>query len=226
MEFGRAFSYAFEDVDWLKKIGIAALVMLIPLIGPIILMGWGLESTRRVINLDPSPLPGWDDFGSFLSKGFQAFVVSLAYTLPVLLVVGCGQVALFGSATALGNSNNSDVATGLVTVVSICMGCFVLIFGIAAGLVIPAAIGNLAATGQLGAAFRFNEVFGLFRAAPGPYILSILVISLAAMVLSPIGGLVCGVGALVTSAFISAFSAHLYGQAYNIAKAAQGSTTL
>jgi hypothetical protein len=44
------------------------------------------------------------------------------------------------------------------------------------------------------------------------------------MVLSPVGALVCGIGALVTSALISAFSGHLYGQAYNVAKAARGSS--
>jgi hypothetical protein len=222
MDFGRAFSYAFEDADWMKKIGIAALVLLIPLVGPIIVIGWGLEITRRVINLDPSPLPGWDDFGSYVSKGFQGFVVSLAYALPVLLVVGCGQVAIFGSTAALGNGDNSGMVGGLISVLSLCMGCFAVLFGIAAGLLVPAAIGNLAVTGQLGSAFRFNEVFGMFRAAPGPYILSLLVVGITAAVLSPIGGLLCGVGALATSAFISTVSSHLYGQAYNLAKAALG----
>jgi hypothetical protein len=48
MEFGRAFSYAFEDSEWIKKVGIAALVFLIPLLGLIILMGWSLEIIRRV----------------------------------------------------------------------------------------------------------------------------------------------------------------------------------
>jgi hypothetical protein len=223
MEYGRAIAFAFEDPDWLKKIGIAALVLLIPLVGPIVVMGWGLEITRRVINLDPSPLPGWDDFGSYLSKGFQAFVVSLVYILPLLLVVGCGQLVAFGSTAALGNNMDSDTAGLLFTAVGVCSGCLAVILGIAAGLFVPAALGRLAETGQLGAALRFNEVFAIFRAAPGPYILSILVVALAAMVLSPIGTLVCGVGALVTSAVISVFSSHLYGQAYNIAKATRGS---
>jgi hypothetical protein len=224
MEYGRAFSYVFEDAEWMKKVGIAALVILIPLVGPIILMGWGLEITRRVINLDPSPLPGWEDFGSYLSKGFQAFVVSLVYALPVLLIVGCGQVTIFGSAAALGNNLDSDVAGGLITAVSACTGCLALILGIAAGILSPAAIGKLADTGQLGAAFRIGEVFATFRAAVGPYIISMVIVAVAAMVLSPVGALACGIGALVTSALISAFSGHLYGQAYNLAKTVRGTS--
>jgi hypothetical protein len=220
MEFGRAFTYAFEDPDWLKKVGIAAVVFLIPIVGPIILMGWSLEITRRVISDDPQPLPDWSDFSGFISKGFQAFVVGLAYALPVILIVICGQIVTVGSAAALSNSN-SDAAGGIATVVSICMGCFVLILGLAAGLLVPPALGNLASVGQLGAAFRFNEVFGLLRAAPGPYILTILGVFVAALVLSPIGSLICGIGALATTAYLSALSGHLYGQAYKVAKAAQ-----
>jgi hypothetical protein len=218
MDFGRAFTYAFEDPDWLKKVGIAALVFLIPVVGAIIVMGWALEITRRVINDDPQPLPGWDDFGGFLGKGFKAFVVSFAYALPIILIVGCGQLVTFGAAAALSEAE-PDLAATVAMIVSVCMGCFALIFGILAGLMVPPAYGNLAATGELGAAFRFGEVFGMLRAAIGPYLLSLVIVAVAAMVLSPIGGLVCGIGALATSAYLQVLSGHLYGQAYKIAKA-------
>lgn len=218
MEFGRAFTYAFEDSEWIKKIGIAALVILIPIVGGIILMGWMLEITRRVIINDPQPLPDWSDFGGFLSKGFKAFVVTLAYTLPVILIVICGQTVTLASAAALSDSN-PDAANTVALVAGLCMGCFALIFGILAGLLIPPALGNLAATDELGAAFRFGEVFGLLRAAIGPYLMSIVAVFLAALVLSPIGGLICGIGALATSAYLQVVSGHLYGQAYKVAKA-------
>lgn len=150
MEFGRAFSYAFEDSEWIKKVGIAALVFLIPLVGPIILMGWSLEIIRRVILDDPQPLPDWSNFGGFVGKGFKTFVVILAYALPVILIVICGQAVTFGSAAAL--ENNPETASTVALVASICMGCFALIFGILAGLLIPPALGNLAATEEMGAA--------------------------------------------------------------------------
>ena len=218
MNFGLAFSYIFEDTDWIKKVGIAAAVMLIPLVGPIILGGWGLEITRRIINDDPTPLPGWEDFSGYISKGFQVFVVGLAYFLPLILVVVCGQTAAIVPAAMVGE-NNPDVAGGLITVIMLCISCFAIIFGLAAAVLMPAAIGNLAATGELGAAFRFNEIFGLVRAAIGPYILSVLLVGLAASLLSPVGALLCGIGTLITSAYISAVSSHLYGQAYKIARA-------
>lgn len=217
MEFGRAFSYAFEDSEWIKKVGIAALVFLIPLVGPIILMGWSLEIIRRVILDDPQPLPDWSNFGGFVGKGFKALAVILAYALPVILIVVCGQLVTFGSAAALGE--NSDAAGTVALVASICMGCFALIFGILAGLLIPPALGNLAATEEMGAAFRFGEIFGLLRSAIGPYLISIIIISLVSPILASIGSLVCGIGALAAVAYTQVITSHLYGQAYKIAKA-------
>jgi hypothetical protein len=220
MDFGRAFTFAFQDPDWLKKVGIAALVFLIPVIGPIVLMGWGLEITRRVINNESEALPDWSDFSAYIPKGFQAFVVSLAFMLPAILFVICGQVASIGMAAGL-SSLDSDVAGGVATVVALCLTCFVTLFLIVAGFMIPAATGNLAANGELGAAFRFNEVFGLLRAAPGPYIMVILGVGLANLFLAPLGSLICGVGVLFTTAYTTCLGGHLTGQAYKVAKAAQ-----
>jgi len=221
MDFGSAFSFAFQDQDWLKKVGIAALVFLIPVVGPIILMGWGLEITRRVINSDPVPLPGWDDFGSFLSKGFQMFVVTLAFMLPLILVISCGQGLTFGLVASTGRSSNSDTMGSIAAVISLCMSCFAILLGLAAGFILPVAQGRLAATGELGAAFRFNELLALLRAAPGPYLMVILGVALASMVLSSVGTLICGVGLLFTSAYTTALSGHLAGQAYNAAQKAR-----
>jgi len=221
MEFGRAFSFAFQDPDWLKKVGIAAVIFLIPLVGPIILAGWGLEITRRVINNDPVPLPDWSDFSGFLLKGFHAVVVSLAYAFPGILILICGQVATVGLTSAMSNnSGDSSTIGGVLTVVGLCMTCLVTILLVGAGFLIPAATGNLAASGELGAAFRFNEVIQLVRAAPGPYIMVLLGVGLANLILAPLGSLACGIGVLFTTAYTTTLGSHLTGQAYNAAKAA------
>lgn len=219
MDFGRALSFVFEDPDWLKKGGIAALVFLIPVIGPILLMGWGLEITRRVITADPVPLPAWDDFGATLTKGLRALLVSVVYSLPAILVLLIMQVVSIVLAAAVSNNDSSNTAGGFVALFVFCLTCFVVILFILAGLIIPAATGNVAAKGELGAGFRLKEVFALFRAAPGAYILVILVIALANIVLAPVGALACGIGVLITTAFTTALGSHLTGQAHSKASA-------
>lgn len=219
MDFGRAFSYAFEDSEWLKKVGIAALVFLIPIVGPIILAGWGLEIMRRIIKDDPTPLPDWSNFGGFVGTGFKAVVVQLAYGLPVLLVLGCGSLVNTGLVFAVGESN-PDLAGTASSLVMLCIICLGTLLGLLVALLVPPALGNLVANdGQLGAAFRFKEVFGLLRSAIGPYLISIILTALLGSILAPIGSLVCGFGILAVAAYMQVVSNHLFGQAYKQASA-------
>ena len=218
MEFGKAFSFAFEDPDWLKKLGIGALLMIIPFIGWLVVGGWGIEITKRVIQHDPQPLPDWSDFGGYLVKGLQVFVIGLVYSLPIILVNICQQgVTLFGQQ---GDTTDQNILMA-VTVLAVCFGCVSFIYSIFLGFILPAALGNFAATGQLGAGFRFGEVFGLVRAAPVAYLLALLGGFVASLIAS-LGIILCVIGILFTAVYAYTINAHLYGQAYNQGMAARG----
>ena len=167
MEFGKAFVYQFEDQEWLKKLGIGALLLLIPLLGQLWIAGWSLEITKRVIRRDPQPLADWDDFGGYLVRGFLVFIIGFVYALPIILVSTCVSV-LFPS--AFDPSASNEVATS-AWIVFACVNCVIILYSILLAFIIPAALGNYAVKEQFGAAFRFGEVWGLVRAAPGAYIL-------------------------------------------------------
>jgi hypothetical protein len=218
MEFGKAFSFAFEDKDWIKKLGIGALLMIIPFIGWLVVAGWGIEITKRVIQHDPQPLPDWSDFGGYLVKGLQVFVIGLVYSLPIILVNICQQgVTLFGQQ---GDTTDQTILMA-VTVLAVCFGCVSFIYSIFLGFILPAALGNFAATGQMGAGFRFGEVFGLVRAAPVAYLLALLGGFVASLIAS-LGLILCVIGILFTAVYAYTINAHLYGQAYNEGMAARG----
>jgi hypothetical protein len=218
MEFGKAFSFAFEDKDWIKKLGIGALLMIIPFIGWLVVAGWGIEITKRVIQHDPQPLPDWSDFGGYLVKGLQVFVIGLVYSLPIILVNICQQgVTLFGQQ---GDTTDETILMA-VTVFAVCFGCVSFIYSIFLGFILPAALGNFAATGQMGAGFRFGEVFGLVRAAPVAYLLALLGGFVASLIAS-LGLILCVIGILFTAVYAYTINAHLYGQAYNQGVAARG----
>lgn len=221
MQFGRAFSFAFEDPEWLKKIGIAALVSLIPLVGQIFLIGWGFEVTRRVIARDPHLLPDWSDFGGHLVRGLKVALVYLVYSLPVLILVGCLQGGMIGSSMLVaGQESNGDAAAIASIVVASALGCLMLIYGILMAFLLPAALGKMAATGNLGDAFRLGEVFALVRAAPGPYVLAILG-GILAGIIGSLGSIACAIGVILTTAYSSVITGHLCGQAYLAASEAK-----
>ena len=225
MEFGRAFSYTQQDPEWLKKVGIAGLLMFIPIIGWLAVLGWGLEITRRVINNDPGALPDWSNFTDHLVRGLKGFVVWFVFNLLGFLVNGCrGTInALVTNPRLLGNMDSRTIGmltTGIGTV-AICCGCLGFILSLAATFVTPAAYGNMMAhNGDLGAAFRFGEVFGLIRSAIGPYLMTLLGTIIVGIII-PFGLIACIIGVFFTAAWGTTVVSHLYGQAYNAAKAAQ-----
>lgn len=213
MEFGKAFTFAFEDKEWVKKLGIAGLLLIVPIIGWLAVAGWGIELTKRVIAREPQPLPEWSNFGDYLMKGLMVWVVGFVYSLPIILISGCQQ----GVILALQNQNDDTIATA-VSVLSVCFSCVTLVYGIFLGFVLPAAYGKYAATGQLGSAFRFGEVFGLVRAAPSAYLI-VLLGSIVAGIVGGLGIILCVIGMFFTYAYAMVIQAHLWGQAYNVAEA-------
>lgn len=213
MDFGRAFTYVFEDADWLKKIGIAALVSLIPIIGQLIVLGWSLEVTRRLIHHEPELLPDWNDFGGHTIRGLKAFVIGLVYSLPIILVSVCQ-----GAVPLAAGQGGDDTINSVVAIVSICFSCVIIIYSLLLAFVIPAAYGKFVATGELGAAFRFGEVFGLVRAAPAAYLI-VLLGEIVASLVAGLGVILCFIGVFLTLAYSMAINAHFFGQAYNQAVA-------
>jgi hypothetical protein len=93
-----------------------------------------------------------------------------------------------------------------------------LLYSIFVGLMIPAAIGKLADTDELKAAFRFGEVFGLVRDNVGAYVI-VLLGSLVASLVASLGVIACVIGVLFTGAYSFAINGHLIGQAYKQATA-------
>ena len=161
MDFSLAFSFPFKDPDWVKKILIVGLITIIPIIGEIFLLGWAVEITRRVIQNEPTPLPDID-FGTHLSKGFQVFIIELVYAIPLIIFTLPPNLLPF----LVQNMQDCNSASTITVIISLCCGGLSLLYAIFLAFVLPAAVGNFAAKGTIGAGFSFSEVFSLVRTAP------------------------------------------------------------
>jgi hypothetical protein len=209
MDLGLSFTYVFQDEEWVKKILIGAVAFLILFIGWIPLLGWMIETTRRVIRQDPQPLPDWTDLGGLFSLGLKGLVIwIIAGILPAILVI---PIAFLGA-----TSNNSNT---FMIVYSVCYSCFGIVYGILMALGLPASFGILAATDQLGDALNPNKIMGLVRTSPSAYLMA-LVGGFVAGIVGNLGTILCGIGVLATMAYSVAVIGHLYGQAYRQATTA------
>lgn len=208
MDFGKAFTFVFDDEEWIKKIGIGGLLSLIPILGGFVVLGWAVEITKRVIKGEAEVLPDWSDFGGYLTKGFLAFLVAFVYLLPVILVQSCTSLPFL-------YENADETWTTIFTIVTICTSCFTALYSLLAYLVLPAAIGGYAATGELGAAFKLGGIFRMVKDNLGTYGL-VLLGGIVASLVASLGTIACVIGVLFTLVYSLAINGHLWGQAYQV----------
>jgi hypothetical protein len=212
MRFGDAFTFPFQDADWLKKVAIPAVCMLIPVVGPFIVMGFGLEIAKRFIHNNPELVPAFD-FGGFLRTGFMGAVVSFVYSLPMVICM----IPSYGF-PAFAAAQGDDTMVIIGWVVLACCGCLALLLAIALMLLLPAALGKFLDEGTLGAAFQVGEIVKLVRADIVAFLIAI-VGGVVGSIIAPLGMIACGIGVLFTYAYFFAIYGHFIGQAYTQAKA-------
>jgi len=212
MEFGKSFTFVFEDNDWMMKILLAAVIAFIPLVGPLAVAGWGVEITKRAIKKEPEQLPGWEDFVNYLIKGLVVILIGFVYLLPIVLVQACSNGTFF-----FGQESGEEGLMILGNVLMACFGCLSFIYAVLATFFIAAAIGRYADTGEIGAAFQFGKVFEIVKAAPAAYMMVLVGAFLAGMI-AFVGLIACIIGVFFTIAYANAINAHLAGQAFYEAK--------
>jgi len=219
MDIGKSFSFVFEDDRWITKILIAAAILAvgwvfvwlvgIPLLLAILLLaGYQIEITRRVIRGVTPVLPEWNDWGKLLSEGVKFAVIGLVYSLPAIVVSICLGVPI----SLVGENSNGD-PTWVSWVFGGPLACLSILWSIFVALVLPAAVAFYVANDDLAAAFRFGEVVRFAYKNLSTYVVT-AIMSWVAGLIGGLGTVVCGIGWLATYPYSIMVTGHLYGQAY------------
>ena len=211
MDIGKAFSFVFEDEEWVSKILIGGLIAVIPLVGPLAVMGYALKVAQNVAQGNPRPLPRWGQFGDHLMRGLYDLVIRLVYALPVL-IVGALFACVAGLAGGGASSERAAERVGAVFgLLGICLVPIMLVLGFAIALFAFGALGRFVATNSLGAALRIGEVVGMVRKGLGAWAM-VLVVAILAGFVGSLGAIACGVGALFTGFYAQCVIGHALGQ--------------
>lgn len=205
MNFGKAFTYIFDDKRWFEKLLIPLLVLLIPLIGGLVIAGYLMRIIRNVAEHQAEPLPELE-FGADLKRGFKWLVGALVYSIPVMLI----SLVVF---IPLVNSINSGRHSVFATLFALLAGLILFFYIIALVFIMPAALANVAMKDSISAAFEFKEIFRLLKNNFKAWLI-VLGGSLVCSLFAPLGSIIIIVGALITALFSQLVIAHLTGQAY------------
>jgi hypothetical protein len=219
MDIGKAFAFVFEDQEWIVKILIGAAILLvgllfswlllIPLILALALLaGYSVEVMRRVIHGQPDAMPEWENWGEMIADGLKAIVVGIVYALPFIVISACLGIPL----GLLGDQSGSG-SNALVSLLSAFLSCLNILWAIVISILLPAALAFWVADDELGAAFRFGEVFSFVRENFTTYLITFLM-SWVASIVGSLGTILCGIGWFVTQPYSFMVTGHLYGQAY------------
>lgn len=206
MTIGNAFTYVFDDRDWITKVAIGGLLTLFSfLLIPIpILYGYYLEIIKRTRDSAETILPTWSGVGEHFGNGLTVTIGSFIYYIPLLILQICNT---FVSAGGI-QSDSFEVASLLL----LALACANGIYGIAVGFILPAAYIRHLETGTLGGMFQVGKIWRIIRAQLGRYVL-VLVGSIIAMLVGAVAGAIpCGLLLPWGFFWTALVSANLIGQ--------------
>lgn len=180
-----------RDKGWVKPVLVLTLVGWIPILGQIVLMGYGLEWARLTAwGVDAAPKQRGVDYGKVLSTGGRAFLVSLSLVFVIALVL---QVVFPGSLymlfTGLTAGNAVSVATAMAS--GAAMSILTMVASIAMGAFLQAATLRATLYDSFSAGWRLDRLFQMIGRDFGGF-LKVLLVTL-------IGGAISGVYAFVVS---------------------------
>lgn len=228
MDAEKAFSYPFEDKDWLTKLGLGAIISVIPILN-LAWSGYLVGIIRNVINRTGEPLPTWDDLDKKFTDGLILFGAGLIYASPILIALCLPLGIRASSGLFSGNSELQDIGRTLTEaggVLFFCLLGVLLLYGLVLSILFPAILVLFAREGTFASCLRIREAFSLisrnataFLKAWGFSLIAGIGVGLLVWFVSLVVGWIPCIGWIVgfvlsigSGVYSTAVYAHLFGQ--------------
>ncbi len=184
--------FPFQDEAWVKKMAIASLlifVSFIPIIPMVFFLGYLAEIIRRIaVNGEPPSLPEWDDLSVYFQDGFRLFGAGALYLIPSTLLLIIGYVCMFIPIVIMEAERLSD-GEGMILMIAGYLAGFGLmgigaVLAMVTGVVLPVAGSHIVVKEEFSAAFKFGEIWNIFKANWSGFLVAFLIIIGGFVVLS------------------------------------------
>jgi hypothetical protein len=210
-DLGKAFSSFFKDPQWFSKSVVAALWMLLCLIGigiPVF-VGYLVQVTQRVMRQETPVLPRWNGIGRKFVIGIKFCIAYIIYLLPIaILLIPVVGLAVIGAA-----NGESETISVIMSIYLFGVTLLMIPYGLALNLVTPILLFRFAERERISDAVDFVRVVRLFG-DNWQNTLIVALISIGVQSLAPAGILIFLVGIFFTMFYAYVISAHLGGLLY------------
>lgn len=228
MNIGKAFSFPFEDDEWLTKLFLGAVVSAVPILN-FAWTGYTVDILKNVTDGISRPMPDWSDFGDKFVKGFFIWLAGFIYTLPAILI-SCLPLGLLiipvSSEISTESFYQSDALLSAITGVGLIFICLLVLYLLAFSFYFPAVLINFSQKGTFGSCFEIGAIIKIVSKNTSKYLTAWLVSIVGAIVvgiilvilsfiLTPIlciGWLLAWVINALAGVYLFAIYAHLFGQ--------------
>ncbi|MCP4633019.1 MAG: DUF4013 domain-containing protein [candidate division Zixibacteria bacterium] len=186
---GRAFTFMFEDDDWLKKTILGG-ILILTVIGIPFVIGYLLELAKQSYENREIPLPEWDNMGDKFVQGLVFLIILIIYSIPLvffMLVLPC-----FGT-------------------------CLSIVYGCAVALVIPYITLKFALTRDFNVAIKYEPMFEFIKENIGDLVIVVL-ISIGLGIIATFGMILMVIGLAFTGFWAKLGSVYLFGKLYQKAE--------
>ncbi len=191
VKISESFSYQFKDIQWPTKLGLGALLSLVPVLN-FAIAGYEVAIIRNVTAAAREPLPQWDELGKKWWDGLILTLAGLVYAVPVFVVLALVLTLLAASGVFSQNASGSPVGVPSFVVLA-CFVLFLLVYSLLLSVIRPIILVLFSREGTFASCFRLGEIIRVIDRRPRVFFITWLVVIAAGLAI----GLIVGFANLV-----------------------------
>lgn len=208
-EYMRAYSYIFENPNWMTNVLWGFLCFLstgvIPIVGQLVFFGYQFEIIEALLMARGARYLDFDTnrFGDYIGRGIWPFLVQLLFGMivivPGILFTYVGAIAVGALGAAIGGQDAGVPLAIIFVVLFFCtaMLCLTLLSMLTIPMTIRAGLSQ-----DFGQAFNIGWAVNFIKKTWVEMLLSGLFIMASSMLFMPLGLLACGVGVFAAQVIV------------------------
>ncbi len=219
LQLGEAYSFVFQNPNWGMNLLLGTVCQLIPVVGPIVFLGYEYELIEALHRDPRRTYPDFDfnRFTNYLTRGLWPFLVALIVSLVLVPVIWLAMAIGFFALASIGAAAGGNQAAGpAVALVCLLMFVGIILLSCAMSALIVPVVLRAGLTQDFAAAFNFEFFKDFLRRMWLETLIAAGFIVLTGIPLMLVGMLLCIVGMYPAMTLMLLAQTHLHYQLYEL----------